>query len=237
MSLTLTRSFAFSILAAFALTACSAAQSDSSASDNAFTAGSSSPTSKTTIAFGDQTSPFKATGKSQRVHFVIKDDGAQATIDVNENFHEGMTLKDPPTAVMLFGPDGKQVTVESSTATYNGPAIWVSYVEMRVSSLKAGTYTIVYTGAVGQSYWVELRGHDGKGKDAPCDVAKGVRNNPVCGPDLRCDDTCVAASGPNDFCYSTEKGGDDLCESGYACKFDKATSEGDEGYDGLCRKQ
>jgi hypothetical protein len=68
-------------------------------------------------------------------------------------------------------------------------------------------------------------------------VKKGVRDNPICGASLRCDDTCIAASKLGGFCYSTEKGGDDLCEDGLVCKFDKATSQGDEGYDGLCVKK
>jgi hypothetical protein len=155
---------------------------------------------------------------------------------VNEAFVQGeAALVDPPKDVNLTGPGGAKVDTQSTTFPGGGQAN--AGVELRASGLAAGTYTITYTGVVPHSYFVELKGHNATGLDAPCDPKKGVRHNPVCGDALRCDDStsiCAKPANVGGFC-DTEKNGDDVCSDGHVCQFDKATSEGDEGFNGRCR--
>jgi hypothetical protein len=187
------------------------------------------------LVFGQHSPSKKATGAAQTYTFEVEGNAA-VTIDVDEAFVQGEpALVDPPREVALLGPNGRKVDADSKTFPGGGQAN--AGVQLRASGLAAGTYTISYVGVVPHSYFVELKGHNGTGLNAPCDPKKGIRHNAVCGDSLRCDDSnsiCLKPAEVGEFC-DTETNGDDVCSNGHICKFDKQTSEGDEGFNGRCR--
>jgi hypothetical protein len=205
--------------------------------DDASPSAASDLTASSKLVFGQQSPSKKATGAAQTYTFAVEDNAA-VEVDVDEAFVQGEPqLVDPPRDVTLTGPSGAKVDAQSTTFAGGGQAN--AGVELRASGLKAGTYTISYVGVASHSYFVLLKGHNGTGINAPCDLKKGVRHNPICGDSLRCDDStslsiCVKPATVGDFC-DTEKDGDDVCSDGHTCQFDKATSQGDEGFNGRCR--
>jgi hypothetical protein len=206
-----------------------------SSEDDATPSAASDLTAGSKLTLGQQSDSKKATGSSQKYTFDVED-GAAVDIDVDEAFVQGEgPLTDPPKDVTLTGPGGSKVDAQSTTFPGGGQAN--AGVELRASGLKAGTYTISYTGVVPHSYFVLLKGHNGTGINAPCDPKKGIRHNSVCGDSLRCDDStsiCAKPAAVGGFC-DTEKDGDDVCTDGHTCVFDKATSQGDEGFNGRCK--
>jgi hypothetical protein len=81
--------------------------------------------------------------------------------------------------------------------------------------------------------------HDGGGNDAPCDPKEGIRKNSACDAGLRCDEVTKVCTEPTEkgaFCF-THRSDDDTCADGLVCKFDRATSQGDEGFDGRCAER
>jgi hypothetical protein len=196
---------------------------------------SSASSSSSKLSFGQQSAAKKATGEAQKYTFDVED-GAAVEIDADEAFVPGESaLVDPPKDVTLTGPGGAKVDAQSQTFPGGGQAN--AGVVLRASGLAKGTYTISYVGVVPHSYFIELKGHNGTGLNAPCDPTKGIRHNSVCGDSLRCDDSdsiCAEPAKVGEFC-DTEKNGDDVCTDGHVCKFDEATSHGDEGFNGRCR--
>jgi hypothetical protein len=230
-------SYTTTLVAFFATTAlfaCAAStDSTSDGSENNMTSSSSE-----TLKYGEESPPVKATGAEVKYQFVAGVD-ATVQIDVNEAYvpSEGhQPLTDPPSEVELFGPGGQAVSAQKTVFPGGGQAN--AGTRLDATKLAAGKYTIVYKGVAPHSYWVTLRGHDSTGKDAPCDQKKGVRHNPVCGADLRCDESniCSEPGKLNAFC-DTQRGGDDTCADGLVCKFSSTISHGDEGYNGSCAKQ
>jgi hypothetical protein len=189
----------------------------------------------TKLVFGEQSATQKATGTVEKYTFDVEAN-AGVQIDVDEAYVPGESaLVDPPKDVTLTGPGEAKVDAQSTTFPGGGQAN--AGVELKASGLAAGTYTISFVGVVPHSYFVRLRGHNGTGIDAPCDPKKGVRHNAICGESLRCDDTnsiCIKPTEVGGFC-NTRRGGDDVCASGNVCVFDRETSRGDEGYNGLCK--
>jgi hypothetical protein len=214
------------------LWACAGGASDA---DNASPSAESDLTASSKLTFGQQSPSKKATATPQKYTFDVEANAA-VDIDVDEAFVPGESaLVDPPHDVTLTGPSGAKIDAPSTTFPGGGQAN--AGVELRATGLAAGTYTISYVGVAPHSYFVLLKGHNGTGINAPCDPKKGVRHNSVCGDSLRCDDStsiCAKPAGVGEFC-DTEKNGDDVCTDGHVCQFDKATSLGDEGFNGRCR--
>jgi hypothetical protein len=196
----------------------------------------------TNLKYGDESPVRRYDGTPVRYTFSGKA-GDVVRVDVSTARVEGQPDDfDPPKSAKIL-LSGSEISKAADKQSFHGaPGTANGGIVIKLKLPKTTTYGIEYTGKVGSSYNVGLRG------DHPCSPDRGVRNNPDCAAGERClEDACGAptkdgdpctgadCSGPDDTCGNQH--GDDECKSGSICVFDRQISMGDEGWDGFCRKR
>jgi hypothetical protein len=192
-------------------------------------------------------------------HFKVTTDGAKADVSVFAGTtSQFSTYADtvPPTSLDVIGPDG--VALAGTPSDWNprgdGATAITAYRRLQTGKLSPGEYTIRYVPVAGETYSVNLDGHDGKQNGSDCTVTKSdpMRNNSGCAEGLYCysEDivgqpagagTCVVQSKANEGCSTadrrnTHSAQNDECIDGYYCKYSAEATRGDEGWNGYCAR-